>query len=526
VLPGVVGGLHGIRSDEHGTHSSDGLVSADRAGGLPVGDELRAVLDGVGDAVLVRRLPEHAITFWSRGAAETYGWDADEVVGRVAHELLQTAFPIPLETILDTVRRTGRWRGRLRHRRRGGLEAVVDSRWTLLPGDGPEQVLEVDTDVTRSIAMEIALREVEQHLLNVFDHSPLGICTSAPDGRILTANPALDRMVGDPEGHVLADLVHAADAPAVLAMFERLATGGTQPDAVETRLLRPGGGSFWARLTASVVADAARAPRFHVVTVEDIDDRRQVDAAMDRINARLESLNRAKGRLLSEVSHEFRTALTTIQGFSELIRDQELDRGQVRELAQDINVEARRLDRLVEDLLDLDRLETGAAPLDRQPVDVNSVLTALADRTRRAAPDRSLVLRLAEGLPTIQAAPDRVTQVFTNLLSNAVKYSPPASSIEVASEVIDGGVRVTVADSGPGIPAEWLERVFDRYARLERDTRSGVEGTGLGLPIVRQIVHLHGGRVSARNASGGGAVMTVELPVSGAPEDVDAHRVL
>ncbi|HEY4025208.1 MAG TPA: ATP-binding protein [Candidatus Dormibacteraeota bacterium] len=494
-------------------------------------DRLRTVLDGVGDAILIRQLPEDVITFWNQGAAETYGWSASEVRGKVAHALLQTSFPVPVETIMCRLRQTGHWRGQLRQRRRGGMEAVVESRWTLLPGAVPEQLMEVDRDVTRPAAMEIALREVEQHLRSVFDHSPLGICTVALDGRVLTANPTLHRMLrmeaGGAQTHAFAGIVHVDDGAAVRAMFARTATGGAQPVAVEARLRRADGSVLWARLSASVVTDPSGGPRFHVAMVEDIDERRQVDAAMERVNARLEALNRDKGRLLSEVSHEFRTALTSIQGFSELLRDQDLGPQEVRELARDINGEALRLDRLIEDLLDLDRMESGAAPLHRQPVEVNPVVTALADRMRRTAPDHPVVLRLAEGLPAIQAEPDRLTQVFTNLLSNAVKYSPAGSPIEVSSELIGDRVRVTVRDGGPGIPADWLERVFDRYTRLERDSR--VEGTGLGLPIVRQIVQMHGGSVSAENAAGGGALITVELPVSGGPEvpgDAGANRVL
>jgi PAS domain S-box-containing protein len=493
-------------------------------------DRLRIALDALGDAILIRQMPEDAITFWNQGAADMYGWSAAEVHGKVAHRLLQTVFPVPLETIQCEVRRTGHWRGQLRPHRRGGMEALVESRWALLPGTPPDQLMQVDRDVTTATAMEIALREVEQHLLNVFDHSPLGICTVSPDGRILTANPTLERMLsmepGSSRTHLFADVVHPDAVAVVRGMFEGLTPGSVQPVALEKRFRRADGTLFWGRLTASAVTDRSGAPRFHVAMVEDIDARRQVDAAMERVNARLESLSRAKGRLVSEVSHEFRGALTSIQGLSELLRDQDVEPGEVKELARDINGEALRLGRLIEDLLDLDRMETGVDRPPLQPVDVNAVLTALAGRTRRAAPEHRIALRLAEALPPIQGEPDRVTQVFTNLLSNALKYSPAGASTELTSEAIEGGVRVTVRDGGPGIPAAWLERVFDRYARLERDASSGVRGTGLGLPIVRQIVRMHGGSVWARNADGGGAVITVELPASGGPADADAHRLL
>src|SRR5205807_8205198 len=190
----------------------------------------------------------------------------------------------------------------------------------------------------------------------------------------------------------------------------------------------------------------------------------------------------------------------------------------VRELAVDINSEARRLGRLIDDLLDLHRMESGGVHLRRQAVDLNLLLTSAAERLSRQASGRQVELRLAEGLPTIEADRDRLTQVFGNLLSNADKYSPPGSAIDITSEAIAAGVRVTVRDRGPGIPPQSLESIFDRYTRLEREARAGVTGTGLGLPIVRQIVNMHGGQAWARNAADGGAVLTVELPLSAVEE--------
>ena len=141
---------------------------------------------------------------------------------------------------------------------------------------------------------------------------------------------------------------------------------------------------------------------------------------------------------------------------------------------------------------------------------------------RRQAAGRQVSLRLAEDLPTVQGDSDRLTQVFGNLFSNAVKYTPPDSLIEATSEAVADGVRITVRDWGPGIPPKSLESIFDRYTRLESESRAPVTGTGLGLPIVRQIVEMHGGRAWARNAADGGAELTVELPLSAPDEVVDA----
>ncbi len=378
--------------------------------------------------------------------------------------------------------------------------------------------------------LELALREAEQHLRNVFDHSPLGICTADLRGRLLSANPALERMLGvapgAATGYALADLVHPDDVAPVEATLRRLVGGEVERLAMEKRCRRPAGGSFWARLTASTVRDEGGAPLYVIAMVEDIDERRRVDAAMEDIASRLESLNRAKSALVAGVSHEFRTALTGIEGFSELLRDQDPGPAEAKELAADINSEARRLARLIDDLLDLDGMESGGVGLRRQPIDVNSLLASLADRARRNVTGHRVQVRLAADLPAIHADPDRLTQVLANLLSNAVKYSPAGSLVEVTSEPVEDGVRLVVRDHGPGIPPDSLERVFDRYTRLERERRSRVTGTGLGLPIVRQIVRMHGGRVWASNAPGGGAALVVELPVLGEPEEVYAGPVL
>jgi PAS domain S-box-containing protein len=478
------------------------------------------------DAILIREFPRNTITFWSPGATQIYGWTADEALGRASDELLHSRFPAPRKAILHELQQTGRWEGELRQRRRSGLEAVIDSRWALLSDPSGAHVIEVDRDVTRRVTVEIALREAEQHLQNVFDHSPIGICTVSPDGRILTANPALERMLqvqlGRAPARAFRDFVHPDDVARVQDMFQRVVGGDQERVAVERRFRRGDGRSFWGRLTASVVTDGGGALQFCVAVLEDIDDRRRVDAAMDEVTARLDSLNRAKSALVSGVSHEFRTALTGIQGFSELLRDHDLEPGETKELAADINSEALRLGRLIDDLLDLDRLESGGIPLRRERVDLNLLLTSLADRMRGHTSGRRVVLRMARDLPSIGADADRLTQVFGNLFSNAVKYSPPDSPIEVTSEPATGGVRVTVRDWGPGIPTESLESVFDHYTRLERGAGPGVIGTGLGLPIVRQIVAMHGGRAWAQNAVDGGAVLIVELPLSAPAEEVDA----
>jgi signal transduction histidine kinase len=236
----------------------------------------------------------------------------------------------------------------------------------------------------------------------------------------------------------------------------------------------------------------------------------------------LERLNQAKSDFVSIVSHEFRTPLTGIQGFSEMMRDEQLTIEEMREYAGDINKDSQRLNRMIDEMLDLDRMESGRMTIHPERIDLNAVLDEAVNRVRPNAPDHTLSLDLQSDLPSINADRDRLTQVASNLLNNAVKYSPTGGRIIVKSRAEGDQVRIEVRDEGLGIPPEALETIFERYSRVDSQATKDIPGTGLGLPIVRQIVQLHGGRVWAESELGRGSVFHVSLPLAGAGERVEA----
>jgi signal transduction histidine kinase len=227
----------------------------------------------------------------------------------------------------------------------------------------------------------------------------------------------------------------------------------------------------------------------------------------------IEQLSRLRSEFVSIVSHEFRTPLTGIQGFSEMMRDEVLTLPEMQEYAGDINKDARRLARLITDMLDLDRMESGRMTLNSEPVDLNRIVGDAAAQFRLGAADHPIELDLDQRLPVLRGDPDRLTQVVTNLLSNAIKYSPSGGAVELRTERAEKAVTFTVRDHGIGIPADQLESVFDRYSRVDSTETRRIQGTGLGLPIVRQIVQLHQGRVWATSELGEGSVFHVQLPL-------------
>ena len=228
--------------------------------------------------------------------------------------------------------------------------------------------------------------------------------------------------------------------------------------------------------------------------------------------ADLERLNRAKSDFVSIVSHEFRTPLTGIQGFSEMMQSEDLTLDEMREYAGDINKDAHRLNRMITEMLDLDKMESGRMEIHREAVDLNALVGEATDRMRPNAPRHPLSLRLDPMVGEVSADRDKLTQVMANLLSNAVKYSPDGGEIVVSTRVEGNTAHVVVRDHGMGIPKAALETIFERYGRVESLATRHIQGTGLGLPIVRQIMQLHGGAVWVESTVGEGSVFHVTLP--------------
>ena len=229
----------------------------------------------------------------------------------------------------------------------------------------------------------------------------------------------------------------------------------------------------------------------------------------------LERLSRAKSDFVSIVSHEFRTPLTGIQGFSEMMQSEDLTLEEMREYAGDINKDAHRLNRMITEMLDLDKMESGRMEIHREPVDLNEIVNEAADRMRPNAPEHPLSLRLDPLVGEVSGDRDKLTQVMANLLSNAVKYSPTGGRITLTTRASNGELLFDVRDEGMGIPNDALETIFERYSRVDSQATKDIQGTGLGLPIVRQIVQLHGGRVWAESELGRGSVFHVALPLAG-----------
>jgi signal transduction histidine kinase len=230
-------------------------------------------------------------------------------------------------------------------------------------------------------------------------------------------------------------------------------------------------------------------------------------------NLELERLNQTKSDFVSVVSHEFRTPLTSIQGFADVLADESLSDEEVKEFAGIVGANARRLARMIDDMLDLDRIESGKARSERTPIDLNTIVTQVADTLQPGSPQHPIRLVLDGTLAPILGDRDQLHQIVTNLVGNAIKYSPDGGEITISTSQADDAILLTVQDRGIGIPPEALEKIFERFVRA---APSGYrfQGTGLGLHITQRLVELHGGRVWAESPDGTGSTFFVLLPLS------------
>jgi len=229
---------------------------------------------------------------------------------------------------------------------------------------------------------------------------------------------------------------------------------------------------------------------------------------------RLKQLERARQEFVANVSHELRTPLSLIKGYVETLLEGAKDNPDVAaKFLQTIDRNAERLRLLIEDLLTISELESGRVKLSLQPVALpDLVQKVLADFKSRA---QAREVQLLSEIPDVrvQADPGRLEQVLSNLVDNAIKYGRASGTVKVQAQVLDGSrVEVGVLDDGPGIPPESLERVFERFYRVDKARSREQGGTGLGLSIVKHIVQSHGGRAWARSEPGEGAAFYFTLP--------------
>jgi len=312
----------------------------------------------------------------------------------------------------------------------------------------------------------------------------------------------------------------AAEAAAIFASRK----GGTS----RFRFLHKDGREIWVEAQSVVVCDESGPIGMRGVTMDITPavrietERAELLQRESKARQQAEEASRLKEEFLATVSHELRTPLNAIVGWSRLLRSGQLDQEGMSHAIEVIERNAAAQKQIIEDLLDVSRIVAGKLRINTQPVDVLLVIHSAIDAVRPAAEAKQIDICTHFEAPDVivKADTERLQQVLWNLLVNAVKFTPVGGVVDVHLEQHDSMAEVRIEDSGPGVPPEFLPHIFERFSQADGSSTRQYGGLGLGLAIVRHLVELHGGTVSASNRESGGALLAVRLPAV-----IDAKRL-
>jgi PAS domain S-box-containing protein len=500
-------------------------LALDRVAAGEVEARLAAIVESSDDAIIGGDL-QGTILSWNAGAQRLYGYAREEVVGGSLSLLIPPDRPEDLDRVLGEVsagKRIVDWE--TERVRKDGARLTVSV--TISPVWSSERELVgvsvISRDVSQRKVQQEALRAAEERYRSMFEQTLGGIFEASPSGEILVANPSLATMLGYESPQELTTAV--SDVCGMLLdddkrnELSRLLEGKALVRNFEARGRRADGDDFWLSLDVRPAHDqGGNVARLHGMAV-DITDRKAAERSYRQAREEAERANQAKSEFLSRMSHELRTPLNAILGFGQLLDMDDLSEEQRSSVGQIVKA-GKHLLQLINEVLDIARIEVGRIAISLEPVDLGATLGDALDLVRPLADEKGIALGGAAATTCnthVLADHQRLKQILLNLLSNGVKYNSPEGRVEVACRTVaEGLVRIEVTDTGPGIPDDRREQLFQPFERLGAE-QSAEEGTGLGLALSRRLSEAMGSALEVETEVGKGSTFWMDLRVVHSP---------
>ncbi len=500
------------------------------------------------DAVNINRLSDGLYIDINDGFTRLTGYTVEDSIGRTSAEIDIWVDPSDRERLVKGLLANGMVPNlQAEFRRKDGSLTTALMSAQVIDVEGERCILSVTRDISDRMAADAALRKSESDLRRAQHFAHVGSWTWHTDTGLLEWSDEMFEIFGlDKEtftgdlGEVIASAIHPDDRAAVEESNRSVIEDAT-PIPLEYRIVLRDGTErvVWAEAGEMVRDESGKVVSLSG-TVQDITERKRIEQEIMQLNTelemrvqerteeltatneelidantRLEEATRAKSDFLASMSHELRTPLNSIIGFSDL-----LSKGMVGDLTAEqdkqihmINASGKYLLELVNEVLDLSAIEAGRMRIEHRPVDVEASVRAVVDSLGPAAADRGLTLTWEVEPDAAQVVSDRVRleQVLFNILGNAVKFTVAGG---ITIHALDDGkdVVISVADTGPGIPAHELSRIFDEFYQAERPNAAKTEGTGLGLTVSKRLMDMLGGTLEVESTPGEGSTFTVRLP--------------
>ncbi len=374
-------------------------------------------------------------------------------------------------------------------------------------------------DVTARKQAEQALRKSENRYRMIFEHAPMGIVQGDLTGRFISINPAFERIIGyknqQMQGKTWAEITHPEDREKNQELFAELLAGKRDHFHMTKRFLHKQGREVWVSMAVTGIREESEDNlSFTLAMFMDITERKQFEVALRDAKEAAEAANRAKSAFLANMSHELRTPLNGILGYTQLLlRDSELNPEQRRGM-EIIHHSGEYLLALINDVLDLAKVEAGRFDILPGHCEIQSLLHGVEELFRVRAQQKDIVFRYEQlsSLPhQLLADERRLRQILFNLLGNAIKFTPHGEVVLSASHA-QGRLILEIRDSGIGIASDQLEKIFEPFQQVGSGDYK-IKGTGLGLSITRKLVDAMGGQISVQSRLGEGSQFRVELPL-------------
>ena len=484
-------------------------------------ERLRTTITSIGDAVIATDT-DGRITLMNPVAETLTAWTMADAAGRP----LQDIFVIvneesrhPVDSPVDKVFREGGICGLANHTiliAKDGREIPID--------DSAAPIRTRDGQIVGAVLIFRDVTERRRHeqtinrLAAIVDASEDAILTKTIDGTITSWNEGAAWMFGYPEADVIgrpvAMLVPSDRVVEEKEFFRRIGRG-ERVQHFETERIAKDGRRVQVSVSLSPLKSAAGSVIGISTIARDVTEQVSLLTAERRARAEAERANRTKDQFLAVLSHELRQPLNTMLGWLRLLRSRHVDPAQAARALAALDRSTQAQARMIDDLLDIARIEAGKLTLQREPVDLGPLISDWVESFQQEATAKAVKLGPLAGAvtATVSADADRLRQVVMNLLANAIKYTPSGGRIQVRMTGEDGVVRIAVSDTGAGIDRDLLPHVFEQFRQADSRDAGRQSGLGLGLAIVRELVEMHEGTVEAQSdGPGRGATFTVTLP--------------
>ena len=493
----------------------------------------RGVAESTPDLIFVKDL-EHRLGMANPATCRLFGRAEEELIGETFADLFDD--PTILQSNIDHEHRVLN-SGRVERMEQmlktsEGYRTFLSTKSPLRDVNGKViGLISVATDITERKRIENDLREAQRFTQGLLDTAPLVLYLLDLDhGRLVFASGMVLQALGyetetlrSMSTHALLGLVHPEDRHTLMAHLREYGDGEDGLRTFELRFRHSDGDWRWLYCRERLFDPSART-RLVLGVAIDVTDRRQAERELEqlidaekRLRHEAERANRAKDEFLAVVSHELRSPLNALRGWSFLLGNSNpVDPTLLERAVQAIKRNVDHQARLIDDLLDTSRIMSGKLNLEHRPLNLIETVNAALDVVRPAAEAKRIALAFdhAPGSLSVEGDPARLHQVVVNLLSNAVKFTPEEGRIDIVAREVDDMAKLAVTDSGVGIDEQFLPRLFQRFTQADSSTTRKHGGLGIGLALVRHLIELHGGTVGAASEGlGKGATFTVCLPL-------------